>query len=53
MATVCFTPPNQKRRKAYKKGVPTKRLHLKDESSSEEDSSDESSSEESSEENLL
>ena len=44
MAIVCFTPPNQKR-KAYKKGVPTKRLHLK------EDSSDESSSEESFEEN--
>ena len=38
---------DRKRRKACKKGVPTKRLHLK------EDSSDESSSEESSEENLL
>ena len=46
MAIVCFTLPNQKRRKAYKKGVPAKCLHLK------EDSSDESSSEESSEESL-
>ena len=39
--------PNQKRRKAYKKRVPTKRLHLN------EDSSDERSSEESSEESLF
>ena len=43
MAIVCFILPNEKRSKAYKKGVPTKRLHLK------EDSSDEKSSEESSE----
>ena len=39
--------PNQKRRKAYKKRVPTKRLHLN------EDFSEERSSEESSEESLL